>query len=169
MRAYVDGQILIAREFPVLWWMASALFLGVGSLFVAGPLGLMTDIDRVSPPLRFVIAIFGLLACGTGIYIAHEGPPTILQLDRARSTAQIRRGWLALFAPRTVPLDDLRFLRVEERDDDEGARIYRLSYPTHADPGWRPLSTWSHDPKQIRAVATTIREFAGTDSAIIWD
>ena len=118
---------LILQDSPGLHWILGALFLAVGGLFVAGPLGLFENSDDLSPLMKLSVIAMGCCAVGVGGWVIYQSPLTAIVFDRVQGQlVEKRRGLLGGSTTR-CRLADISTVCVVKDRDDEGDPIYRVA------------------------------------------
>ena len=92
---------------PGLHWLLGLLFLGVGSLFVLGPLWLFTDRAAVAWPVRALSVLLGGAGVGAGLWVLHGSPYSILEVDRRTRRVGIRRWGLGGRQTQSWPIGEV--------------------------------------------------------------
>ena len=78
-------QAIEVDDTPIQFWIYAFSFVFVGALFVAGPIALFPDIDRMRWWLRFVIATIGALSVSVGTWILVGSPRSKIVADTSQS------------------------------------------------------------------------------------
>lgn len=90
-----EGRAFRIDDVPGLHWALVALFVGVGSLFTLGPLGLFTDAEKLRWPLRVLICLLWLTAVPVGLWVFAGAPLSRLVVDRAVGKIRLERWGLS--------------------------------------------------------------------------
>ena len=118
------GELRLS-DAPGLYWLLGLLFVGLGAVAVAAPLGLATNAGDLPPWGRLASVAMGLSLIGGGAWTLLRAPYSRVRLDVAgRCGAVIRAG----VAGRSVQRFDFAAVAevdVEATEDDEGHPIYR--------------------------------------------
>jgi hypothetical protein len=137
------GGTLRVEDVPGMHWILGLLFVGVGSLFVAGPLGLFPDAGRMRLWLRAVTAALGAAAVAAGIWTLARSPRSRLTVQRARAGVRLEQWGIGGRAVREWPLAALAGVQLVESRDDEGGTVFQLhlilreARPVPLSPVWR--------------------------------
>lgn len=154
-----DG--VVVRDSPGLHWLLALLFVGVGVVFVLGPLGLARDADTLHAWERALAVVMGGAAVVVGLWIVDRSPRSCLRLDRrARRLSIVRRG---LRGRRTLEwsVADVTGVRVVQRVDDEGGAIFQVHLVLRAG---RPVPVsllWAHGREPAADAATRLASALG--------
>jgi hypothetical protein len=135
---------LTLHDSPGCYWLFGLFFIAVGSLFVAGPLGLFSDLEEVSVPVRAVTLLLGLAGVGAGIYVIYGAPETQTVFDA--QTGEVRLKRRGLFRRETIEhsLSEIAAVYVEEGQDSEGDAIYRPTMRLWTGDEIRLSALWLH-------------------------
>src|SRR5262249_24513766 len=91
MRTIERGADLVIEDSPGLYWILALLFIGVGSVFVVGPLGLFVNAKSVSLAGRAASVIIGAAGVAAGIWLLKGSPRSRLLFSRADARVRITR------------------------------------------------------------------------------
>src|SRR5262245_13202893 len=93
MRVVDRDGVVVVHDAPGLHWTLGLLFLIVGAMFVAGPLGLFHDRDRLGWPAKSLFVGMGAVGVVTGLWVLGGAPRSTLEVDRRRDHIRLwRRG-----------------------------------------------------------------------------
>jgi hypothetical protein len=159
MKVTQAGDQLALHDSPGCFWLLGLFFVTIGSLFVAGPLGLFSNVEEVSAPVRALTLLMGLVAVGTGLYVIDSAPTTHVVLDARTGELRLKRR--GLFRRETVEhsLSEIAAVYVEESEDSEGDAVFRPAMKM-----WTgkeiPLSAlWLHPSAGCEGTVETVKEF----------
>ena len=108
MRVRDRGSILEVDDVPGLHWVLGLLFVGVGTLFLVGPLGLFTDAERLRWWLRVLIAGMGAITAVVGVWQIARAPRSRLTIDRTNAQLRLERTGLGGRKKYEWPLSESR-------------------------------------------------------------
>lgn len=143
MRVRERGATFEVEDVPGMHWLLGLLFVGVGSLFVAGPLGLVADAWRLHWWGRALTAALGALGVAAGLWVLARAPRSRLRVDRATGRVRLRRWGLGGGAAWEWPLPALTAVQLLEGRDDEGGAVFQVhlhfrgARPVPLSPVWR--------------------------------
>ena len=164
MRVRDRGSIVEVDDVPGLHWLLGLLFVVVGTLFFAGPLGAFTDADKLRWWLRVLICVMGALSTGVGVWLIAQAPRSRLTIDRANSRARLERTGIRGRATFEWPLSAIAAVDLIERPDDEGNPVFQVrlffreSLPV-------PISTvWAHGRDEMERVARAVASIVGVEA-----
>jgi len=144
---------------PGMHWLLTLLFVGVGALFVAGPLGLFPDVGRMCWWLRALTAALGATSVAAGLWTLTRAPRSRLTVDRAR--VRLERWGLAGHVVREWPATALTGVQLVAGRDDEGGAVFQIHLWLR-DEGPVPLSpVWRHGREPMEQVARRLAAAAG--------
>jgi hypothetical protein len=83
--------VLEVENAPGLHWLLGLLFLGVGLVFVVGPLGLMRDLERVPAWQRALAVGFGAAGVAAGLWTLAGAPRSRLLVDPVRGHIRLEQ------------------------------------------------------------------------------
>ena len=112
---------------PIQFWIYAFSFVFVGALFVAGPIALFPDIDRMRMWLRVAIATVGALSVSVGAWILVGSPRSKIVADTSQSLIRLDRWGIGRRERLQWGIADLVAVQLSERRDDDGDRVFRLS------------------------------------------
>ncbi len=139
-----DGELRIA-DAPGAHWAVALLFVGVGTVFVLGPLGLFVNADSVGWLARGTAMVMGGCGVAAGLWIARESPRSILVYTRATGRVRITRGGTTGRTARDVVAGAVVGVAVAAQKDDEGGDVFQVRLVL-ANGSEEPVSLlWTHD------------------------
>jgi hypothetical protein len=155
------GSILEVDDVPGLHWVLGLLFVGVGTLFLVGPLGLFSDAERLRWWLRVLIAGMGAITAVVGVWQIARAPRSRLTIDRTNAQLRLERTGLGGRKKYEWPLSEIAAVDLIERPDDEGSPVFQVrlflreSLPV-------PISmVWAHGRDEMERVARVVASSAG--------
>jgi hypothetical protein len=122
----VEGSFVV-DDAPGLHWLHASGFIVVGAIFVAGPLFLFPDVDRMRFWLRAAIAMLGALSLVVGSWLLLQAPRSRIVADVAQSLLRLDRWSLRGHEQLEWPLSDLVAVQLAERRDDDGDPVFQLT------------------------------------------
>jgi hypothetical protein len=152
---------LVVEDTPGLHWLHGLLFVGVGSLFIAGPLGLFPDAGRMRWWLRVLTAALGALSIAVGVWTLARSPRSRVTVDRSAARVRLERWGLRGRTVQDWPLTAMIAVQLVEGRDDEGGEVFQLhllvreSRPVAISPVWR------HGRESMETVAWRLAAAAG--------
>jgi hypothetical protein len=155
-----DGTIVVS-ETPVMHWLLALLFVGVGGLFVVGPLGLFTDADRLAWWLRAGIVMLGSIGVAVGGWVLARSPRSRLTARAAGDDVRLERWGLSGRDTWTWPLAAVTGVQLVQGRDDEGGTVFQLHLLLR-DARPVPISpVWVHDREGLERVARRLAAITG--------
>jgi hypothetical protein len=161
MRIRERNGTLQAEDTPGLHWLFGLLFVTVGSLFIAGPLGLFPDAERLRWWLRVLTAALGAVSVVAGVWTLARSPRSRLTLDPSAARVRLERWGLGGRTTQEWPLTAVTAVQLVEGRDDEGGEVFQLhllvreSRPVAISPVWR------HGRESMETVAWRLAAAAG--------
>ena len=155
-----DGTLEV-EDVPGMHWLLGLLFVGVGGLFVAGPLGLMPDAGQLRWWVRVLTVAMGSLSVSVGGWTLARAPRSRLILDSTRGRLRLERWSVGGREVREWPLAALTAVQVVEQRDDEGGAVFQVHLHLR---GARPTSlspVWHHGRERTERVAQRLAGMAG--------
>lgn len=133
---------VIVKDSPGLHWVLGALFIGVGSVFVAGAF----SVDE----MKMLAGGAGVIAIATGVWVIRRAPRSVLIID----------GDLVRLRGETFRTADIANVRLVVSEDDEGGTIYQIRLVMRGG-GEVPVSRlWVHGREEAVAAAEAIARAA---------
>lgn len=155
-----SGQLTL-RDTPGCFWLFGLFFMGVGVPFMAGPLGLFTNNDEVSWPLKVFSFVMGCLAVTTGGYVIYGAPLTVIVFDLFKGEVVIRQRGLFRNSTSRHTLAEIKSVGISEKEDSDGDPVYQ-PYLALKNQQTVPLSLlWIHDKKRSEDVVVALQGFLG--------
>jgi hypothetical protein len=152
-----DGTLFV-RDSPGLRWLLGLLFLGVGALFVLGPLGLFADRAAMAWPVRALSVLLGSAGVGAGLWVLHGSPYSILEVDRRTRRVGIRRWGLGGRQTQSWPIGEVQDVRLVESKDDEDSPVFRVEIVQRDGSAVLASLLWTHGREPAEAVVKRLRE-----------
>jgi hypothetical protein len=150
---------LILKDSPGLHWILGGMFLAIGGLAVAGPLGLFENSQQLSPLSRAVIVGFGCAGIGAGVWVLRRSPRSICVFDRTQGHLVVRRRGFSGASTSRHPILEIVKAEVTESRDIDGDPVYRLQVVLRSGQ-MVPLSYfWAHGKEDHEAAADALRNF----------
>lgn len=112
---------------PVWFWLYALSFVIVGGIFLAGPISLFPDADRMRLWLRVVIATAGALSVSVGTWLIIGSPRSRIIADTNEALIRLDRWGIGRRERFEWGIGDLVAVQLSERRDDDGNRVFRLS------------------------------------------
>ena len=141
MRAIERGYELVIADVPGLHWVLGFLFIGIGALFVAGPLGLMRDPG--TSVQQMVSLAMGICGVAAGFWLLQRAPYSRLQFERNTGCLRITRVGVTGRSSLELPASDVVAVDVVNRKDDEDNDIFQIHLRLRA--GSEAVSEiWTH-------------------------
>jgi hypothetical protein len=156
-----DDGTLVVDETPVMHWLFALLFVGVGGLFVVGPLGVFTDADRLAWWVRAGIAAVGSIGVAVGGWVLVRAPRSRLTVAPARAGVRLERWGLGGHVAWEWPLAAITGVQLVQGRDDEGGTVFQLHLLVR-DARPVPISpVWVHDRSGLERVARRLAAITG--------
>jgi len=149
----VRNDTVEVNDTPALFWIHGLLFFIIGAIFVAGPIFLFRDADRIRLWLRVVIASVGALTVSVGTWLLLGSPRSRIVADTTQSLVRLDRWGLGRRERFEWPLDQLVAVQLAERRDNDGDPVFRLSLVVR-DGRTVPMSELWHYGREHMAEAT---------------
>lgn len=146
-----NGRVLV-RDRPGAWWFLSFLFVTVSSAFLY-----LAATERTLPAWQTgLVALMGIAGLGAGIWFCAQSPRTTISVDETAGLLRITRSGITGRSHRDIPLDSIRRIVIERRDDDDG---YGMSRPLlQLNDGEQVLLSvlWRHGDVDTRLIVDSI-------------
>lgn len=158
MRAVLGHGVLRIDDRPGAHWAVALLFVGVGAVFVLGPLGLFTNAGEVGWFARGASMVMGGCGVGAGLWIARTSPYSRLVHSQATGRVRITRVGTAGRSALEWPAAEVTSVVIAAKKDDDGDDVFqvRLALASGSDV---PVSLlWSHDGDGARNSARLLGE-----------
>jgi hypothetical protein len=140
-------------------WILGALFICLGCLAVAGPLGLFKNSAQFSLTLKLVVILLGLISLAGGVFAIYQTPLTETSFNRTRGEFVVRQRGVFREAAQRFPISDVSEVEIAQQRDSDGDWMYQIRLLLHSGQTV-PLSTlWVLDHEDTVAGATAIRSF----------
>lgn len=161
MRVVDRDGIVAVQDSPGLHWILGLLFLVVGGLCIAGPLGLFHSRDSLGWLGRSLFMLMGTVGAVTGLWVLCGSPRSTLEVDRRRDRVRLRRRGLRGRQTWTWAIREIAGVQVVESKDSDGDPVFRLEVVAR-DGAAVPVSVlWTHGREPAEATATRLREALG--------
>jgi hypothetical protein len=164
VRVRDDPESLTIQDSPGLHWLSGALFIGVGTLFVLGPLGLFTDAATLSWPARLLAASLGAVGVLTGVWVIHRSPLSSLTIDRYGHVRLVRRGARGREVSEW-PRGEVAAVHVAEGMDSEGSPVFQLRLTLRGGAIVSVSRLWVHGREPVERAAELVRRALKLPSA----
>jgi hypothetical protein len=161
MRVVDRDGIVVVHDSPGLHWILGVLFLIVGVVCIAGPLGLFHDRDRLGWPGRSLFMLMGAVGAVTGLWILRGAPRSTLEIDRLRGRVRLRRRGLRSRRTWTWGIHGIAGIRVVESKDSDGDAVFRLEIVAEEGAAVPVSLLWTHGREPAEATATRLQEALG--------
>ena len=152
---------LVLHDRVGCFWLLGGFFVLLGSLFLAGLLGLFSDLEELTFAERLLAWSLALAAVGAGFHVAYRSPTSRATFDRNRdSFAIVRKG---LFRDERLEgsLSQMEeIFLVEGKDIDEGP-VYRVAMRLHTGEEVPISLLWLHGKEHLDGVVEMVRGFLG--------
>jgi hypothetical protein len=146
---------------PVMFWIHALLFIGIGAMFVVGPISDFAEADRLRLWLRVAIVTVGALSVSVGTWIIIGSPRSRVTADMTQSLLRLDRWGLGRRERLQWRIDELVAVQLAERRDVDGDRVFRLSLDVR-DGRTVPMSdVWHRDRDQIAEAARELADATG--------
>jgi hypothetical protein len=146
---------------PVLFWVHALLFVIIGAIFVAGPIFLFPDADRMRWWLRVAVAATGALSISVGTWLLVGSPRSRIVADASRSVIRLDRWGIGRRERFEWPIQDLIAVQLSERRDMDGDPVFRLTLVVR-DGRTVPMSDiWHHGRERIAEAARQLADMTG--------
>ncbi|HET8577741.1 MAG TPA: hypothetical protein VFO18_11620 [Methylomirabilota bacterium] len=158
MRIVDHGGTLLLRDAPGLHWLLGLLFVGVGTVFVLGPLGLFTNAAEVAWWVRVFSGLLGAAGVATGLWVLAGSPRSTLQIDRSTGRLHLERRGLTGREASAWPITEITDVRLTEKLDDEGDPVFQVHLVLRNGAVVPVSRLWTHGRQQADAVVDRLRE-----------
>jgi hypothetical protein len=159
MRITSTPEQLTLRDNPGCFWFLGLFFIAVGLPFIAGPLGLFTNNNEVSLPVKAFAVVMGCIAVGVGVHLIYEAPVTATVFDRLTGEAVIKERGLFKNSARRIALAEIKSTAIDEKKDSDGDPIYRPLITLHDQQTVLLSSLWIHDKEATEEVVRAVQDF----------
>jgi hypothetical protein len=159
MRITEDDIQLIIQDSPGLSWLLGALFLGIGGLTAAGPLGLFEHSTDLSMGVRTLVFGLGIIGIGAGGFVVRGSPLSISVVDRHTRQITIARRNLFGGSSAQIAFSDIKKVDILQNHNPEGDPIYQIQF-TLQDGRTIPVSVlWEQDRQFCERTAAEIKSW----------
>ena len=155
-----DGELRIA-DVPGAHWAVALLFLGVGMVFVLGPLGLFVNADSVGWLARGTAMVMGGCGVAAGLWIARESPRSCLVYSRAERLVRITRVGTAGRRSKELAASEVGSVLVATQKDDEGSDVFQVRLVLASGREEAVSLLWSHDGDGTASCAAKLGDALG--------
>ena len=152
-----DGAVFV-RDSPGLHWLLGLLFLGVGSIFILGPLWLFTNRAVVAWPVRGLSMLLGGAGVGAGLWVLSRAPYSILEVDRRAGRVRIRRWGVDGRRAHSWSIREVADVRLAESTDDEDTPMFRVEIALRDGSAVPASLLWTHGRGALDGVVKRLRE-----------
>lgn len=125
MRLTNVGRIITLEHTPGLHWLLGGLFVAVGLIGLAAPLGMAADAGTLRAWERVLAASMGIVALVAGVWVCWRAPRTHAVLDLSAGTGRVERLGIGLRETIEFPLEGVEAVLLDHDHDDEGGDVYR--------------------------------------------
>ncbi len=157
MRIEESEGRLVLRDAPGLHWLLAAIFLCVGGLFAACPLGLCVNPGKVPTPAKVTFFLAGCIGVAVGVYVARTSPLSVSTFDRLQGRLVVRRWGLLGRSTAEALLHQIQAVQVVEKQDSEGDPVYRVELRLRSGQPLLPSLLWVHDKAGSERAAEAMR------------
>ena len=154
-------QTIEVDDTPVQFWIYALAFVFVGALFVAGPIALFPDIERMRWWLRAAIGTVGALSVSVGTWLLVGSPRSRIIADTSQAFIRLDRWGIGRRERFEWGIGDLVAVQLSERRDDDGDRVFRLSLVVR-DGRTVPMSdVWHRGRERMAEAARRLADVTG--------
>ena len=154
-------RVIEVDDTPVMFWAHALLFVIVGAIFVAGPIWLFRDVDRMRWWLRVAIATVGALSVSVGTWLLIGSPRSRIIADAHQALIRLDRWGIGRRERFEWIIGDLVAVQLSERRDIDGDPVFRLSLVVR-DGRTVPMSdVWHHGRERIADAVRQLAEMTG--------
>lgn len=125
MRLTNVGRTITLEHTPGLHWLLGGIFVVVGLIALAAPLGMAADAGTLRAWERLLAASMGIVALVAGVWVCWRAPRTLAVLDLKSGTGRIERLGIGLRETIEFPLEGVEAVVLDHDRDDEGGDVYR--------------------------------------------
>jgi hypothetical protein len=158
MRTIDRGAEFVLEDSPGVHWALGLLFLGVGTIFVLGPLGLFVHAESVTWFQGAAAMVMGSCAVLAGLWVLKGAPRSRLVLSRASGRVRITRTGIAGRTVSEWPAAEVAGIRVLERKDDEDNDIFQIHLVLGAGGSQAVSQLWTHGREAAMCCAGRLSE-----------
>lgn len=158
MKTKHSYQRLTLSDSPGLFWLLASLFLGVGGIAVACPLGLCVNADDLSQLEKLGSFSMGCIAVATGLYVMYQSPLTICVFDCQQRQVTVRQYGLLRWSARQLSFDEILSVELAVRQDNEDSPIFQPYLLLRSGARQQLSALWMHDELGGRAAVIKIQQ-----------
>jgi hypothetical protein len=158
MRIVERGGTLLLQDAPGLHWVLGLPFVGVGTVFVLGPLGLFANAAGVAWWVRVLAGLLGAAGVGAGLWVLSGSPRSTLRLDRATGRLHLERRRFTGREASVWSITEIADVGLTEQKDDEGDPVFRMHLLLRSGAMVPVSQLWTHGREQADAVEGRLRE-----------
>ncbi len=163
MRIQQSAGTLTLEDSPGCHWLLGGILCGVGSLFIAGPLGLLASAGDLSLPAKALVLLLGCAAVAAGAWALYRAPLTSSRFDRQLGCVTVRRRGLFQGSPQECALAEIEAVHVAVEREEDGESIFQ-PYLLLRSGQTLPLSLgWMAGTEQIEGVVVSVQSFLEGD------
>lgn len=159
MRLKEDVNEIIVQETPGCLWTVGLFFAFVGSVFVYGSLGGLTDYDKQSSQMLGLAFLMGSIAIAAGIWIISTAPITKVVVNRIENRVLLIRYGFSGKKETEYLFEEIKKFRQIEEKDDEGSPIWSFGIELSDGDLIKITSLPSHSEEYERQYIFQINEF----------
>ncbi len=126
MKISEEEEHLTIQDNPGLSWLLAALFMAVGGLAAAGPLGLFSNVTELTMGLRVLIFCFGVIGIAVGGFVLRGAPLSTSVVDRrSRQVTIARRNLFGGFSAQ-IAFSEIEGVEIIQKDNEMGDPIFQV-------------------------------------------
>lgn len=141
------------------FWLFGLFFLIVSEIFIAGLLGLFSNLDELSNPEKAAAWFVSVGVFSAGLYFIYQNPGSAVHFDKINLTFKIIRSGLFKNVRETFNLLDIDKIYLNESTDTDGDPVYKLEVKLKTGES-KPLSVlWINNKEYLQNTADKINDF----------
>jgi hypothetical protein len=152
MKVVERGSDFEIRDSPGMHWLLAIIFVGIGALFVLGPLGLASNAHTLRWWERVLGVAMGGLGVAVGLWLFARAPSSRLRLDRVTRRVEIVRRAPWGRQGLQVSVADVTAIRLVEKTDDEGGAVFQVHLVLREGRSVPVSLLWAHGREPITDV-----------------
>jgi hypothetical protein len=121
------STIFTLRESAGCLWLLGFFFIAIAGTFVAGLLGLFTNLDELNELEKLGAWVISLSGVAAGVWVIYTHPGVYVSFDKSTNSATIKRKGFLKNETETHRLSEIEDVVLNESVDSEGDPFYRIA------------------------------------------
>ncbi len=126
MKISEEEEHLTIQDNPGLSWLLAALFMAIGGLAAAGPLGLFSNASELTMGSRALIFIFGMVGIAVGGFVLRGAPLSTSTVDRRTHQVTVARRNLFGGVSAQIDFSEIERVEIDQSQNEMGNPIFQV-------------------------------------------